>query len=168
MQRSLRQVLGVIVNKKISLDSASVVTGISKRTLWRRIGDGVIPRQENDSRGRAMLDLEYIVPMLCVPLSLNDQKILVDADSGNADAQNELAQLFMELDKFDIATYWLQLAVINDHPDAMHNLAELYIKGISVPKDENIGLMWLAKSASYGHFIARKQIKSIISGGRIS
>ena len=44
----------------------------------------------------------------------------------------------------------------------MHSLAKLYIKGIGVPKDDNIGLMWLAKAAAHGHVIAEQQMNALM------
>ncbi len=46
--------------------------------------------------------------------------------------------------------------------DAIHNLAQLYIKGIGVPKDENTALMWLAKAAAHGHVIAKQQMAALM------
>lgn len=149
------------MNHAISLDTAALVTGVSKRTLWRRLDDGQITRQENDSRGRAMLTLLDLVPMLCVSVDPEDYELLVDADAGNANAQNDLAQLFLDANRPDIALHWLQLAVDQEHADAIHNLAMLYIKGIGLEKDKTKGLMWLAKAASLGHSIAKQQIATL-------
>ena len=110
-----------------------------------------------------MLTLTDLVPLLCVPVAPEDYELLVQADSGDADAQNDLAQLFLDGDRPDIALHWLQLAVEQEHPDAMHNLATLYIKGIGVEKDETRGLMWLAKAATCGHAIAQQQVSALHS-----
>ena len=149
------------MNLAISLDTAALITDVRKRTLWRRLDDGQISRQENDSRGRAMLTLADLVPMLCVPIEPEDYELLADADAGNADAQNDLAQLFLDANRSDIATHWIQLAVDKEHPDAIHNLAMLYIKGIGVGRDRTKGLMWLAKAATLGHPIAKQQIATL-------
>lgn len=149
------------MNLAISLDTAALITDVSKRTLWRRLDDGQISRQENDSRGRAMLTLSDLVPMLCVSVDPEDYELLTDADAGNADAQNDLAQLFLDANRSDIATHWIQLAVDQEHPDAIHNLAMLYIKGIGVGRDRTKGLMWLAKAATLGHPIAKQQIATL-------
>ena len=149
------------MNLAISLDSAAHVTGVSKRTLWRRLNNGQITRQENDSRGRAMLALADLVSMLCVPMESEDYELLADADAGNADAQNDLAQLFLDANKPDIALHWIQLAVDQEHADAIHNLAMLHIKGIGLEKDETKGLMYLAKAASLGHSIAKQQVATL-------
>lgn len=149
------------MNLAISLDTAALVIDVSKRTLWRRLDNGQITRQENDSRGRAMLTLTDLVPMLCVPIEPEDYNLLADADAGNADAQNDLAQLFLDANRPDIAIHWMRLAVEQEHPDAIHNLAILYMKGVGVRRDTTKGLMWLAKAASLGHLIAKEQVATL-------
>lgn len=44
----------------------------------------------------------------------------------------------------------------------MHNLANLYLKGIGVEKNENTALMWLAKAAAHGHVIAEQQMNALM------
>jgi len=95
----------------ISLDSAIIVTEISKRTLWRRLTDGQITRVGNDERGRAMLAFDDLVPLLCIAVAPEDYELFMAADAGNAHAHNDLAQLFLEAGKPEIALFWLQSAV---------------------------------------------------------
>jgi len=147
----------------ISINTAIILTGISKRTFWRRLADGQIARQGNDERGRTMLSLDDLVSLLLVPIDPEDYELLIDADAGDADAQNDLAQLFLDAERSDIALHLFKLAVEQDHADAMHNLARLHIKGIGVPKDETIGLMWLAKAATLGHQLAQAQVAALHS-----
>lgn len=147
----------------ISIDTAIVLTGISKRTFWRRLADGQVTREGNDDRGRTMLSLDDLASLLLVPVDPEDYVLLSEADAGDADAQNDLAQLFLEADRPDIALHWFKLAVEQDHADAMHNLATLHIKGIGVPKDETIGLMWLAKAATQGHHLSQIQVAALHS-----
>ena len=149
------------MSKAISLDTAAVVTQISKRTIQRRLSDGTITRQDNDKKGRAMLSFDDVVPIVCVSVAPEDHDLFVEADAGDAEAQNELALLFLDADKPEIGLHWLKMAAGQSHSDAMHNLSELYIKGISTPKDNGTGLMWLAKAASVGHIIANQQIMAL-------
>lgn len=151
------------MNAVISIDTSIILTGVSKRTLWRRLADGQIARQGNDDRGRTMISLDDLISLLQVPIDADDHELLVDADAGDADAQNDLAQLFLDADRPDIALHWLMLAVDQDHSDAMHNLSTLHIKGIGVPKDEALGLMWLAKAATQGHQLAKAQVAALHS-----
>jgi len=154
------------VFRAISLDTAIIVTDSSKRTLWRRLSEGKIARQENDGRSRAMLVFKDLLPMLCISIAPEDHELFINADAGDAEAQNDLALLFLDSDRPDIALHWLQLAVIQEHADAMHNLGNLYVKGIGVPKQENLALMWLAKAASFGHVIAEQQMAALIRTGK--
>ena len=146
------------MNRAISLDMATIVTGVSRRTLWRRLDDGKISRQANDERGRAMLTLDDIAPMLCIPIEMEDYALLIGADKGDADAQNDLAHVFLKFDRADIALHWFQLAAEQQHADAMHNIATLYVKGLGVDKDESQVMMWLSKAAAHGHIIAKAQL----------
>ena len=149
------------MGKAISLDTAAVVTQTSKRTIQRRLSDGTVTRQDNDNEGRTMLIFEDIVPMLCVPVASEDYELFVEADAGDAEAQNDLALLFLDAEKPEISLHWLKMAADQSHSDAMHNLSKLYIKGIGTPKDNSTGLMWLAKAASVGHIIANQQITAL-------
>lgn len=151
------------MNAAISIDSTIILTGISKRTLWRRLADGQLARQGNDERGRTMISLRDLIALLLVPIDPSDYELLINADTGHADAQNDLAQLFLDADRPDIALHWLKLAVEQNHADAMHSLATLHIKGIGVPKDEAAGLMWLAKAATQGHSLAKAQVAALHS-----
>lgn len=148
------------MEKAISLDTAAIVTDVSKRTLWRWINDKKIMRQENDKRGRAMLKINDIAPMFCVQILPEDYVLLADSDNEKANAQNDLAILFLEQNRPDIAQYWLHSAAENQHPDAMQYLSELYLKGIGVKKCKNTALMWLAKAASKKNTISEKQLSS--------
>ncbi|WP_285259258.1 tetratricopeptide repeat protein [Halopseudomonas bauzanensis] len=149
----------------ISLDTAILITGISKRTLWRRVTENQITRLDTDERGRAMIAFDEIAPLITLPIEPADYELLIDADAGDPDAQNDLAQLFLELYLLEIGLYWLNQAVGQQHPDAMHNLAKLYIKGQGVEKDQNTGLMWLAKAAAHGHVIAKQQMAALVPQG---
>src|SRR5690606_30425289 len=117
--------------------------------LWRRVTEGQITRLDTDERGRAMLAFDEIAPLITLPVEPEDYELLIEADAGNADAQNELAQMFFGLGLMEVGLTWLNQAVDQQHPDAMHNLAKLYIKGQGVEKDHNTGLMWLAKAAAH-------------------
>lgn len=145
----------------VSIDTAIILTGISKRTLWRRLAEGMLVRQGSDERGRTMIALNDLVPLLLVPVQHDNYELLVDADAGDADARNDLAQLFLDAGRPDLALHWFNLAVDQEHADAMHHLSRLHLKGIGVPKDEAIGLMWLAKAVTLGHQLGRAQIDAL-------
>ena len=145
----------------ISVESAIVMTEQSRRTWWRRIAAGEVTRVADDARGRAMLSWPNVVPKLCVPMNSVDLSFALRADAGEADAQNDIGQLFLNAGKHAAALYWLRMAAQQDNADAMQCLGRCYLNGQGLPKDENLGLMWIAKAAAYGHVIAQAQMKSL-------
>lgn len=150
------------MEKIISLDTAAVLVDVSKRTLWRWINDGKIVRKGTDKRGRAMLEIDNIIPIICIEVLSEDYELLTGADNNDPEAQNDLAILFLEKKRPDIALYWLTCAANNEHADAMHYLSELYRKGHGVNKCENTAMMWLAKAATKNHVIAKQQLSAWI------
>lgn len=110
-----------------------------------------------------MIDLEAIKSHACIPLEDDDSHLIQDADTGNAEAQNDLALLFLENSKPRAAIYWLELAAKQDYPDAMHWLGRCHIDGNGVLQDENLGMMWLAKAAAHGHAISQAQMQTMLT-----
>ena len=150
------------MNGMISLEAATTLTDLSRRTLWRRIGIGALPRGQDDERGRATIELEAILPFATVPLEPTDLAQIERADAGDAQAQNDVAMLLLGANRHRSAIYWLNLALRQDYPDAMQLLARCHFAGTGVDKDEHLGIMWLAKAAACGHVIAREQMAAIL------
>ena len=152
---------GVQAERSISVDSAVVITKWSRRTWWRRITDGDATRVADDSKGRAMLSFAEVQAQIYVPLNPEDIACLIRADAGNAEAQNDIGQLFMNAGQPEAGVYWLQLATKQDYADAMQCLGHCYVSGDGVPKDANLGIMWIAKAAAHGHAIAQVQMNNL-------
>ena len=148
----------------ISVEAAIAITERSRSTWWRRIAKGEITRVADDARGRAMLLWSEVVPQICVPMEPVDLTFVLRADAGDAAAQNDIGQFFSIAGKYKIALYWLQQAAQQDHPDAMQWLGRCYISGDGVPKNDNLGIMWIAKAAAHDHVIAQTQIKGLRGG----
>ncbi len=149
----------------ISLSSALALTGKSERTLWRLVAEGRIHREL--VQGKALFDLDSLTPHLAPSPSDDDFPLIESADQGDADAQTDLALILLErfenTGKYrDAAFYWLQLAAAQNHADAMNWLGYCHIQGFGVEKNEEMGLMWLAKSAAQGHEISRVQMAGIL------
>jgi uncharacterized protein len=146
----------------ISLKTATLLTGMSMRTLRRRITDGTLTcaSSEEDSN-KTMICLDSIKNDIGIPLEPDAIELIKAADAGEPQAQNDLGVLFLENDKPQNAIYWLELAAKQNFADAMHLLGTCYLKGDGLAKDNNLALMWIAKAASLGHSIAIAQIKSI-------
>lgn len=149
----------------ISLQAAAALTGRSRRTLWRRVEDGSLPRGENDARGRTMVRLDALGADLRLPADDATVAEIRRADGGDAAAQNELAMRLLAADAPDAAIYWLELAAEQQHADAMHWLARCRFGGAGVARDAPLGLMWLAKSAALGHRISSEQVQRLIASG---
>jgi hypothetical protein len=139
----------------ISVEAAIAITGRSRSTWWRRMAKGEATRVADDARGRAMLLWAEVLPQLCVPLAPDDAALVLQADAGNLDAQNDLGLIFLTAAQPKAALYWFNLAAAQNHPDAMQWLGHCYLCGRGVPQDEHLGLMWLAKAAAHGHVIAQ-------------
>lgn len=144
----------------ISIASALSLTRWSERTLWRRLADGTLQRAALPSDKVGVL-LESLLPHCALHFSAEDQALLQAADAGDATAQIDVAVLCLSQQQADYAPYWLELAAKQNAADAMHWLATCYAHGWGVTQDDNLALMWLAKAAAAGHFLAQQQMAAI-------
>jgi hypothetical protein len=146
----------------VSLQTATTLTGWSVRTIRRRITDGTLQCAANTAAYcKTMISFDSIKDNVCMPLDQEDIELIKSADAGDAQAQNDLGLLFLENNKLKSAVYWLELAAKQNVADAMQLLGCCYLEGNGLPKDHNLGIMWIAKAASVGHSIALAQIKSL-------
>ncbi len=140
----------------ICLNTAIAITGLSRRTLWRRIGDGrlsALGAHEPGEKTRVRLD--DVLPLSCIPLEPEDQAVIVAADGGDAQAQCDLALIFLASNRPADAVPWFTLAAKQFHPDAMCYLGRAYLSGAGVARDAEAGLMWLSHAATKGHPLAQ-------------
>ncbi|WP_426107152.1 hypothetical protein [Massilia sp. TSP1-1-2] len=145
----------------ISLAAAITLTEWSERTFWRRFTEGTIKKESRN--GKAVIRFASIRDNLCVPLNVDDMLLLELADGGDAGAQTELALHFLDHRKPKGALAWLGLATKQDDANAMYFLGRCYIDGGSrdIERDENLGLMWVAKAACHGSGLAIAVMESI-------
>ena len=149
----------------ISLQAATTLTEWSVRTIRRRIADGTLQCATNEQAYyKTMICFDSIKDDICVTLTPKDLELIKTADAGDANAQTDLALLFLDQDKTKSAIYWLELAAKQQAADAMQLLGGCYLEGSGLIKDENLALMWISKAASLGHSIAIEQIQSIRQG----
>lgn len=146
----------------ISLAGATTLTGWSERTLWRKLADGSVTRSPSSSR--AMLVFNDIAAYSCIPLEPEDLLMIEQADGGNVAAQTETAILFLQHGKPKSAVYWLDLATKHDDANAMYLLGRCYTDGSGISRDENLGIMWIAKAASLKHVLAQGVMRSMRNG----
>ena len=144
----------------ISLQAAITLTEWSERTIRRRVADGSLQCvSDSQASNKTMIYFESIKPDLCIPMSVDDIELLKSADAGEAEAQTDLALMFLTYRKDKSAIYWLELAAKQNFPDAMQWLGDCYLRGVGFAKDDNLAVMWIAKAASLGHQIAKAQIE---------
>ena len=86
-----------------------------------------------------MVLLDAVKAMALVPLGSDDWMLVQAADRGDSEAQNDLAMIFLDAKRADAAIYWLELAALGDHPDALHGLARCYLDGNGVVENNTVG-----------------------------
>ena len=143
----------------LSIAATMTLTGWSERTVWRRFA-GHIVKSEISNR-RSTIPLDAIAPHLCLPLAPEDLPVLERADAGDVESQHAVALLLLSSGKPEGAIDWLELAAKHGHADAMNLLGTCYIEGNGRPKDENLGIVWIAKAAALGHVISQRQMDFI-------
>lgn len=131
----------------ISVTTAAALAGVDRKTVRRWLGEGEIDLA-------ALLERAGARP---------PEAVILEADAGDPDACAELGTFFLERGMHARAVEWLKRAADRDHADGMHWLARAYLDGRGVPQDLNVGLMWLARSASLGHAIAAAQVRALFS-----
>jgi len=88
---------------------------------------------------------------------------LAAAEQGNADAQYQLAGMYIygfvknvpALDLDQEAARWYIAAAVQNHAAAQYSLGLLLIAGTGVIQDNKEGMTWIRRSAELGHLPAR-------------
>ncbi|NLY15925.1 MAG: hypothetical protein GXZ05_06025 [Gammaproteobacteria bacterium] len=149
----------------INIDTAALLMGVSKRTLWRYLSDGRLSTLPKDEDGRVMLLVAEVAERCKFRLQAgdgdmetDDHALLALADGGDAVAQTGFALLMLEQGIHELALHYLQLAAAQGHADAMQHLANLYQAGTGVTQCFDTALSWRSKAAALGHPVAREQL----------
>jgi len=150
----------------ISLNTAASLSGLSKRTLWRRVADGMLRALSAGAGERTGVALDDAIALSRLRLSPDDGELVVAADAGDPDAQCDLALMFLAQDYAESALPWLEAAAGQYHAEAMHWLGRCYISGKGVPADEKTGADWISKAASRGHSTASLMVRYLESSDR--
>ena len=145
----------------ISLAAAISLTDWSESTFRRRFSDGTVTREPGSSGGKSMIHFRCIAAHLCIAFTTDDLSIVAKADAGDHNAQNEVGLMFLENGKPKSALYWFDAASKQGNADAMHWLGRCYLNGDAVTKDDNLGFMWLSRSAASGHVISMAQMQAV-------
>lgn len=146
----------------LSIQAVITLTEWSERTIRRRLAENTLKSVgQSGSYNKTLICFDSIREEVCIPLTSDDIRLVQRADSGDAEAQMDVALLFFSHGKMKSALYWLEAAAKQNYPDAMQWLGECYLRGEGVPEDENIAVMWIAKAAAQGHLIAMRQIEAM-------
>ena len=150
----------------ISLNTVSSLSGLSKRTLWRRVADGLLRTQTLGAGERTLVALDDALALSRLRLEPDDRELIREADAGNAEAQCDFALLFLAQNLPEEAVRWLEAAAHQNCPEAMHWLGRCHIAGTGVPADEKAGMEWIARAASRGHATAPHMIQYLTKPAR--
>jgi TPR repeat protein len=146
----------------VSLQTALTLTEWSERTMRRRLAEGILQTVKSAlTANKVLISLQDLQADTCIPLPDENLKLLLEADKGDADAQNDLALIFLAHGKYKSAVYWLEAAAKQNCADAMHLLGCCYLTGEGLVKDDNLAMIWIAKAASLEHSIACAQMKKL-------
>lgn len=140
----------------ICLNTAISITGLSRRTLWRRISEGRITALGVHGPGEeTRLNLDDVLPLCSLPTGPDECEIIIKADQGDAIAQSDLAILLLMAERPADAIPWFTLSAKQFYPDAMRFLGRLYLSGEGAERNIDMGVMWLNHAAIKGHPIAQ-------------
>ena len=143
----------------ITLKTAIHLTGLSRRTLWRRIAVGAFFKTNKDEPlGRTQIPLEALAKDTGLSLTTADMEIIQRADEGDTHAKGEVGLMLLEAGQPERAVYWLELAAQAEEADAMHWLGRCHVAGEGVEADETLGLSWITRAAAKGHVISQRQV----------
>ena len=149
----------------ISLDAAEAVTGISRRTLWRRVAEGAFASGDKDARGRTTLALDGVLALMQgntgMALGADEVRVLRQADAGDAPAQADMGAMLYVAGARQPALYWLHAAAEQGSAEAMQWLGTHHAAAGNA-QDDHQALMWLAKAAALGHPVARRQVDGLL------
>lgn len=154
----------------ITLNTAVSISGLSKRTLWRRIADGQL-RVLDVATGageHTRVRLDDVVALSTLGLEADDRALIAEADGGSAEARCDLALLLLVRNLPVEAVRWFALAAKQNYPEAMHQLGRCYIAGRGVAANEALGVEWISRAAALGHSTARPMTRYLMDPTRPS
>jgi len=147
----------------ISVKSYANLCDLSERTIRRYMAMKSIDFI-TESSSRTLIAFSELTKNCVIPLLPEECDLILQADTGNAEAQNDLSLLLLMHNKPTLAIYWLNLAAKQQQADAMQLLGDCYALGKGVEKDRNLAMMWIAKAANKGNVIAIEQMARILNG----
>ena len=151
--------------RTVNLATAITLSDLSESTFRRKIRRGEIQLLPLPGRGdREGIAIDANAAYLNPVIATGHWELVKDADRGDANAQTELALILQQHRKFRAAVYWLQLAAKKNDSHALHWLARCHLEGRGVARNEDKGIMLLARSAMLGNVISAHQLAALRHG----
>lgn len=84
-----------------------------------------------------------------LPKDLNNAArwLTIIAQKGHVDAQNLISEVYLRMNQFDNAFYWIEQAALNGHPAAEHTLGRCYYYGQGQVQCYDKAFKWFEKSS---------------------
>lgn len=151
--------------RTVSLSTAMTLSDLSESTFRRKIRSGEIRLLPLPGRGdREGIAIDQNAAYLNTDIAVGHWELVKEADRGDPCAQTELALILQQHRKFRAAVYWLQLAAKKNDSHALHWLARCHLEGRGVARNEDKGIMLLARSAVLGNVISAHQLAALRHG----
>lgn len=149
----------------VSLSTAMTLSDLSESTFRRKIRSGEIRLLPvPGAGGREGIAIDQNAAYLNTDIAVGQWEMVKDADRGDVLAQTELALILQQHRKFRAAVYWLQLAANKNDSHALHWLARCHLEGRGVARNEDKGIMLLARSAVLGNVVSAHQLAALRHG----
>ena len=146
----------------ISVKTYASLGNLSERSVRRYVAMNVIDYISDAVKNRTLIALSEVLKNCPITLSNDDISLIIQADAGDANAQNDLALLFLAGSEPSIAIYWLTLSAKQNHSDAMQLLGACYATGTGLGQDKNKAMTWISKAATLGSVLALKQMDAML------
>lgn len=151
--------------RTVSLSTAMTLSDLSESTFRRKLRRGeilLLPAPDPGGREGIAIDLNALY--LNARIVAGHWDVVKEADRGDTSAQTELALILQQYRKCRAAVYWLRLAAKKNDSHALHWLARCHLEGRGVARNEDRGIMLLARSALLGHVISAHQLAALRHG----
>ncbi|MBK1710573.1 MULTISPECIES: tetratricopeptide repeat protein [Marichromatium] len=139
----------------ICLNTASAVTGLSRRTLQRYIQERRLTAIRDGDDGKTRVELSALLTLTGTRLTEPERTLALAADQGDPGAQYEFGVWLLERARPPQARDWFQQAARAGHADAMCWLGRDLVLGEGGTRDEAAGSAWLGRAAARGSALAQ-------------
>ncbi len=148
-------------------ESYAVLSDPEKRAAYNEsigIDDERIKKERAAIEENEQMEEEYRNQLESKEFWKNFDELSFKAQSGDADSQNELGEMYYFGDEIeqdlDQAVYWFKEAAKQKHATAMYNLGICFVNGEGVENNKTTGLGFIRQAAKLGSDAAKEYIDS--------